>query len=227
MTRLSSPGSLRRALAEVMLQRPEWYRALLAEVAEHSKATALAGALKVGEVMPPFVLPNSDGALISFGQLIARGPLVINFVRGGWCPFCNATLTAFNAVLSELANVGGHMVALTPDASGNASIAKRDLGLHFDLLTDIDCAVGLNFGVVYRVPDKYRDALKRLGVDLVERFGDGPGLLPMPSTFLVGSDGRVRFAHVSGDVTDRAEPATLVRLIEERRRAGNSQGLAD
>ena len=75
------------------------------------------------------MLPDLDGALISSDQFIARGPLVINFVRGGWCLFCNATLTAFNAVLSELTNVGGHMVALTPDAGGNAAIAKRDLGL--------------------------------------------------------------------------------------------------
>jgi peroxiredoxin len=168
--------------------------------------------------MPAFVLPDTQGRLVSSAALLARGPLVIGFVRGGWCPFCSATLSALDAVAGDIAAAGGTVIAISADASGHAAEMQRSLALSFEVLSDIDGAVGLRFGVVYLIPREYREAMAAWGVDLLERQGavldcDGLGLLPMPATFIAGRDGVLTFAHVSGDITDRPEPALLLEHV--------------
>ena len=43
--------------------------------------------LKEGDKMPVFTLPNAMNEPISSDSLLKDGPLVINFYRGGWCPY--------------------------------------------------------------------------------------------------------------------------------------------
>jgi peroxiredoxin len=168
--------------------------------------------------MPAFVLPDTEGGLVASGELLAHGPLVVCFFRGGWCPFCNATLAALEQARPEITAAGGTVVALSPDTASYNTETKRRLGLGFALLSDIDCAVGLQFGTVFLVPDAYLAVLKASGIDLVRRHGDDWHLLPMPATFIVDRSGAIRFAHVSGDITDRSEPADIALLV---------RGLAD
>jgi len=203
-------------LAAMLEQRPPAYRALLAEIADHLKTTAVSQSLRPGDEMPDFVLPNASGRLVSSAALVAQGPLVVVFTRGGWCPFCATTLAALNDVVDDLAALGVRLVALSPDAAGHSQATAEGLGLRFELLSDIDCAVGLRFGVVYRIPKAYQDILLSFDIDLAARHGEGPGLLPMPATFIAGCDGVLRFAEVSGDITERVEPARLAKLVEER-----------
>ena len=203
-------------LADMLEQRPPAYRALLAEIAAHLAATAVADCLRPGDAMPDFVLPDAEGRLVSSAALTADGPVVVVFTRGGWCPFCSTTLAALNDVVDDLAALGVRLVALSPDAAGHGQETARGLALRFPLLSDIDCAVGLRFGVVYRIPQAYRAILLTYDIDLAARHGDGPGLLPMPATFIAGRDGVLRFAEASGDITRRVEPARLVGLVAEK-----------
>lgn len=201
-------------LRAMMEKRPGWYRAILAGLASRLDAAAVPGALGVGDAMPDFVLPDGDDDLVLSAELRARGPLVVCFVRGGWCPFCAATLSALDAVLPRVEAAGGALLALTPDTLGHGAAMQARLGLRFKVLADVDCGVALQFGTAYRVPAEYRDALLHFGTDLQSRLGDGPGLLPMPATFVCDRAGVIRFAHVSGDITERAEPAVISALVE-------------
>lgn len=205
--------NLRQRLEAMLKLRPPEYQALLVEIADHLNATARDNALKPGDPMPEFVLPNADGALISSATLLAAGPLVLVFVRGGWCPFCSATLAALDAVVPDLAALGGRLVAFSPDAAGQVDSTRRRLGLRFDLLCDIDSGVALSFGVTYRVPAAYRDILMTYGIDLLAWQGDGPGLLSIPATFVADAGGMLRFASVSASVTQRVEPMELAGLV--------------
>lgn len=196
-----------------MLQlRPEWYRGILAGLASRLNGAAVPGALGVGDRMPDFVLPDMGDDLVASADLRARGPLVVCFVRGGWCPFCAATLSAIDTVLPRVEAAGGTLLALTPDTLGYG--AEMQAGLRFKVLSDVDCGVALQFGTAYRVPKDYRDALRHFGTDLERRHGGGPGLLPMPATFVCDRAGLIRFAYVSGDITERAEPTVISDLVE-------------
>src|SRR3954468_17061695 len=89
---------LQQTLSEMMVQRPAAYRALLDDLTEVLRQAALSGVLKAGDPMPDFVLPDADGELVFSDDLLRKGPLVVVFFRGEWCPFCRATLAALNDV---------------------------------------------------------------------------------------------------------------------------------
>jgi peroxiredoxin len=210
LSEAAPPWGLRQRLLQMMALRSEWYRAILRNMAVRLDATAAPAARRAGERMPPFVLPDTQGRLVASAALLARGPLVVGFVRGGWCPFCSATLSALDEVAGEIAASGGTVIAISADAAGYAAAMKRSLDLTFEILSDIDGAVALSFGVAFMIPRDYLDASRSFGIDLIERQGEGLGLLPMPATFIADRDGVLTFAHVSGDITNRPEPALLV-----------------
>ena len=204
---------LRQTLTEMMAQRPAAYRALLSDLTDTLRRAALSGVLKEGERLPDFVLPDADGELVFSDDLLRDGPLVVVFFRGEWCPFCRTALSALNDVATDVAAAGGSLVALSPDAAAFRDGAWHAQGLCFPVLNDIDGAVGLQFGTMFRVPDGLRDFYIAAGIDLTLRHGDPSWFLPMPATFIADVDGVLRFAYASGDVTDRVEPQEIVAAV--------------
>ncbi len=122
-----------------------------------SEAASLA--LKVGDAIPSFMLPNAEGHLVFSDELLKRGPLVINFFRGNWCPYCRRTLETLEVALPSIVAAGGQLVALTPDTGGHLAATKRGHGLTYEVLSDVDGAVGMQFGVLFRTPEPYRALL--------------------------------------------------------------------
>jgi len=163
--------------------------------------------------MPGFLLPNAEGSLVSSAELLAKGPLVVTFFRGGWCPYCSATLEALEAVLPELSRTDGTLVAMTPETGGRALAMKRDHGLHYEVLVDVDLAIAMAFGIVFMTPPLYVELLRRRGIDLAERSGNSAWLLPVPAAFLVGQDGVVVRSWVNIDFTQRAEPSEILAAL--------------
>ena len=172
-----------------------------------------AEACRAGDPMPGFLLPNAEGRLVDSAELLAKGPLVVTFFRGGWCPYCSATLEALEAVLPDLSRAGGTLVAMTPETGGRALAMKRNRGLHYEVLVDVDLAVAMAFGIVFRTPPLYLELLRRRGVNLAERSGNPALLLPVPAAFLVGRNGIVRRSWVNIDFTKRAEPAEVLDAL--------------
>jgi len=144
---------------------------------------------------------------------LARGPLVVTFFRGGWCPYCSATLEALEAVLPQVSRAGGMLVAMTPETGGRALAMKQDHNVHYEVLVDVDLAVAMAFGIVFRTPPLYVELLRRRGIDLAERSGNPAWLLPVPATFLVGQDGIIVRSWVNIDFTQRAEPTEIVAAL--------------
>ena len=171
-------------------------------------------ALKVGDRMPSFVLPNAEGKLVFSDDLLEHGPLVVTFFRGNWCPYCRFTLEAIEQALPRIAAAGGGLLALTPDTGRHLMETKRRLGLSYQVLSDVDGAIGLQFGVLFRLPEPYRMLLADLGVDLGERHGNDASFLPLPATYIVDRAGVVRYAFVDVDFTRRAEPDEIVELLQ-------------
>jgi peroxiredoxin len=187
-----------------------------------ARAETTAHALKVGDAMPPFVLPNAEGRLVASDELLAEGPLVICFYRGDWCPYCRAMLAALQAAIPRIVAAGGRVVALTPDTGGRPLANKRRQRVTYDILCDVDYAVGVQFGVVFQVPEAYRRRLAADGIDLPQRHGSGGWLIPIPATFVADRAGIIRYAFVDADFTRRAEPAAIVEVLRGLRDAAGS-----
>lgn len=177
-------------------------------------------ALKVGDKIPEFTLPNAEGRLVTSDELLARGPLVINFFRGDWCPFCRLMLQALNEALPAIAAAGGQLVAISPDTGGRLSQAKKRLNLSIDLLSDVDSGVALSFGVAFRAPEEYRKWLQSRGTNLNERHGNDAWIIPIPAAFVVDPAGIVRYAFVEPEFVRRAEPDEIVAVLGRLARGG-------
>jgi peroxiredoxin len=182
-------------------------------VARAAGAEVVKRALGVGDKAPAFLLPNAEGELVASDDLLEAGPLVIAFFRGGWCPYCELTMQALDEVLPDIAAAGGSLVAIWPDTGGLALRTKRERRLRLEVLVDVDNAVAMQFGIVLRTPDLYRDLLLESGVDLAQRHGNPGWLLPLPATYVVGPDGVIRYMFAEGDFTARAEPADIIRAV--------------
>ena len=177
-----------------------------AVVNQLGRAEAAGRALKVGDVMPSFLLPNAEGRLVFSEELLRQGPLVVNFFRGNWCPYCLHTLQALELALPSIEAAGAQLAALTPDTGSHLIATKRRHGLSYEILSDVDGAVGLQFGVLFRAPQSYRELLIGRGIDLEERHGNAGWLIPMPATFVINQSGVIQYAFVNVDFTRRAEP---------------------
>lgn len=179
------------------------------------RADGIAGrALAIGDTMPGFALPNADGATVRSADLLGRGPLVVTFYRGGWCPYCNLELRAYQAQAARLAAAGATVVAISPEVPDEAAKTAASNALAFDVLSDAGNAVARSFGLVFRLSDELVEIYRRNGNDLEKRNGDGSWELPVPGTFVVDAGGRVALADVDPDYTRRLDPEQVIAAVE-------------
>ncbi|MGH7044149.1 MAG: peroxiredoxin-like family protein [Acetobacteraceae bacterium] len=184
-----------------------------AMVTELQRTGFIEHVLRVGDRFPDLMLPNAEGELVAIADLLRRGPLVATFFRGEWCPYCRITLDALAAALPAFHVAGAGLVAITPETGGRALIAKRNHSADFEVLSDVDCGIGLTCGVVFRAPEPYRLLLLKYGTDIAERHGNPAWFLPVPATFVVDRGGTVRWRFVSFDFAERAEPADILTAL--------------
>ncbi len=197
-------------------QRPPEVQAIMDESAAQIAALGLEkNSLQVGQTLPAFELVDSTGAKVSSAGLLAKGPLVITFYRGGWCPYCNKALAALTAMLPEFQQHGATLVAITPETSDLAVKTGEKSSVAFPILTDVDNAYAKKLGIVFALPPKL-DGLytNRFKVDLRAKHQSQAAELPVPLTLVVARDGRVVWRFMDLDYTKRAEPAEIVAALK-------------
>jgi peroxiredoxin len=172
-------------------------------------------ALKAGDRAPEFALPDAEGALVRSSELLARGPLVVSFYRGVWCPYCNMDLEALEAFVPEVRAQGGALVAISPQTAANSRKSARQNGLSFPILSDRGNEVAAAFGVRFRLPDYLIELYRQLKNDLTAFNGDSAWTLPMPARYVIGRDGVIRYAEVNADYTRRPEPEDMLPALRE------------
>lgn len=177
-------------------------------------ASGAAGkALKVGDKAPLFTLKDPDGNPVSSADLLAKGPLVLTFYRGVWCPYCNMELQAVQAFLPTLQELGANLVAISPQIAANSRKSVRINGLEFPILSDTHNDVAQAFGLRFALPDYLVELYKNLRNDL-PTFNDDPSwTLPMPARYVIGQDGVIRYAEVNPDYTQRPEPEAMLDAL--------------
>lgn len=168
---------------------------------------------KPGDAAPAFSLPDQNGFTVSLAERLALGPVVLLFVRGGWCPFCALSLRAWQQALPRLHDAGGDLLVISPQrVEVCGMVAERDL-LAYSVLSDRGGAVSDRYGVMADLPEVIRPLYLKLGHDLPRINGTGTWRLPLSSTFVVARDGRVALAHASTVPRHRLEPDAVVEAV--------------
>jgi len=173
------------------------------------------GAPKAGDQIKDFALPNASGQQRRLEDLRASGPVVIVFYRGGWCPYCNLELRAYQQQLPQLKAAGARLVAITPELPDNSLSTIEKNELEFEVLTDVDSKYAKRLGLAFSLPENLRPIYKELGGDLEKFNGAGQFDLPIPATLVIDTDGKIAFSHVDPDYTTRANPEDVLAVVQD------------
>ena len=194
--------------------RPTLYEAKIEEL---RASFALDRAIRTGEQAPEFTLPDQRGKGVSLATLLGSGPAVVTFYRGGWCPYCNIQLRAYQAMLPEMTALGARLVAISPQLpDGSLSTAEAN-ELTFDVLSDVGNRIARSFGLVWSLSEELREALLSNNKGLPGINGDDSWELPVPATYVVARDGRVALAAVDVDYRNRLEPDAILATLRSLR----------
>jgi peroxiredoxin len=174
-------------------------------------------ALRVGVKAPAFTLPDAHGTEVALSGLLARGPVVVTFYRGGWCPFCDLQLRAYQGVLGQIHDLGAELVAISPQTPDYALSDVEKKQLTFPVLTDKSNRVARDYGLVFSLSDALRGLQTAFGNPIPKFNGDDSWELPMPGTFVLDGGGVVRLAHVDPDYMKRLEPSAILEALRAAR----------
>jgi peroxiredoxin len=171
-------------------------------------------ARKAGDTAPEFTLLDPDGKPVSSRELLAKGPLVISFYRGVWCPYCNLELQALQAALPSITARGASLVAISPQTAPNSRRSQRENKLDFPILSDVKSQVANAFGIRFALPDYLVELYKGFGNNLPAVNDDPAWVLPMPARYVIGTDGIIAYSEVNPDYTQRPDPSELLPVLD-------------
>lgn len=166
-----------------------------------------------GDPMPPFVLPDEAGRLVSLEQLLNRGPAAVVFHRGHWCPYCRISANALAQAQKEIQDEGVQIVAIMPDREEFTAELKSAVQAPFPILTDMDNGYALSLNLAIWVGAELERMIAAAGWDLPQYQGNDAWMLPIPATFVVGRDGRIRARFVDPDYRRRMEIEEVLQAL--------------
>jgi peroxiredoxin len=204
--------------AELVRTAPPGRAALYdAKVEELRRTFPIDKSLTTRDLAPDFKLPNASRRFVSLAELLRRGPAVVTFYRGGWCPYCNLQLRAYQQVLGEISALGAKLVAISPQLpDGSLSTAEKNR-LSFDVLSDVGNRVARSFGLVYALPHELRAALTANNKALPGINGGDSWELPLPATYVIAPDRRIVLGEIELDYRERLEPDAILAVLLELR----------
>jgi len=203
-----------RAYQEQFRQKaPQEKQRLMAQATNELAASDGAKGLAVGNEAPRFTLPNASGQSVSLEKLLQNGPVIVTFYRGGWCPYCNLELRAYQRELEKIEAKGATLVAISPETPDHSLSTQEKNDLAFQVLSDVDNVVARQFDLVFDMPDYLIDVYKTSGLDVAGHNGNEDWQLPKPATFIIQPSGKISFADVPDDYTKRTDPTAVIKLL--------------
>lgn len=175
-------------------------------------AQAGAAAPAVGDVMPDFALPDHDGRLVSLAGLLERGPAVLAFHRGHWCPYCRLNMVGLAEI--EHAARPAQIVAISSEIQQFTRALRAEAGAEFPFLTDVGGGYALSINLAVLVDETMAGMIGSAGWDIPAFQGGTPWVLPIPAVFVVGQDGVIAARHVDPDYRRRMELDALLDAVK-------------
>ena len=166
--------------------------------------------LMSGMKAPSFSLQTATGESFEFDPENIEQPVVLTFFRGGWCPYCNMHLSEMRHAEATLKEMGFAVWFISIDKPGVLveSLDEPDIG--YTLYSDAKISATRAFGLAFRVDDSTVERYKGFDIDLEEASGEDHHVLPVPATFIIGTDGVINFAYANPSYNVRLHPDVLI-----------------
>jgi len=165
--------------------------------------------LMISEKVPAVEIISLDHEAYELTYIVKEKRSILLFYRGGWCPYCNAHLSAVGQVENEILELGYQVIAISPDSPEELRNTLEKEELKYALYSDADGALIQAMGLAFKASDRQQDRLIRYS------DGQNPGLLPVPSLFIVDTDGTILFEYISPDYKHRMSADLLLVVLEQ------------
>lgn len=164
--------------------------------------------IKPGVAAPKFELPDVNGNNVSLSLLLASGKkIVLMFYRGGWCPLCSEQLASLTQDYEKFKKKGAVIVAVSNEPLIKGKELLKTLKLPYLLLVDEKSKVIEKYGV---------KVIKRDSFD-VRAIGGNYKNYPVPSVFIIGTDGKIIWRYIGKNHRDRPRNSDILASLPERR----------
>jgi len=171
--------------------------------------------IKLGDVAPDFSLSNALGDSVSLKDELKKGPVVLVFYRGAWCPFCNLHLHALQKNLPQFKQLGAQLITVTPQTPDKSAEQIKKDGLPFEVLSDLKSQVMKDYQLYIELPDDLLAVYKKHGLDIEAYNGKGRAVIPVPGTFVINQQGIVVAKQAETDYKKRMEPADIIKALKK------------
>lgn len=195
--------------------RPLLWAAYQALVEQLARAEVGQAAPAVGQRLPAFLLPDSDGRLVASADLLHDGALVVSFNRGHWCSFCRLELTSFADHYPALLAAGARVVSIMPERSGPTATLRRELNLPFGILSDLDNGYAAGCGLMISLGERIREIFLEGGLDLGISQGNDSFFVPIPATYVIDQNDIIRARVVDVDFRRRMAPEKIITALRD------------
>lgn len=174
----------------------------------------LSKAKSVGDLAPNFILKNALGESVSLNDYLKKGPVVLTWYRGGWCPYCNLTLNQLQQELPNFKANGANLLALTPELPDKSISTKEKHQLEFEVLSDVHNKVAKDYGIVFQLIDDVANIYNN-SFELNKHNGDASNELPLAATYIINEEGKIEYAFLDTDYRNRAEPSEITEHLKQ------------
>lgn len=181
--------------------------------------------LRVGDKAPDFTLKNQSGNNVTLSELLKKGPVVVSWYRGGWCPYCNLALKGLSDRVDQIAKENATLVALTPELPDKSLSTSEKNHLKFSVLSDINNEVARKYDLVFKLDNQTATTYENK-FGLSNYNGNTSAELPIPATYIIDRQGIIRYAYVNPDYKQRANPNEIVMKLKELKNQENRNKLA-
>ncbi len=169
---------------------------------------------KAGDSLPITTnLVDQHGRAFDLRGLVDAKPVIVTFYRGGWCPYCNLELRAYQSLLGEIHAAGAELIAVSPELPDHSLSTTEKNDLTFTVLSDVGGALASALGIRFTLSDAVKPFYEKAGHALPERNGDGSWALPMPATFVVSRGGIISAAFIEPDYRKRLDPMAALAAL--------------
>jgi peroxiredoxin len=169
--------------------------------------------LKAGDMAPEFSGKDQTGKRISLADALQKGDVVLLFYRGQWCPYCNKQLSHFSDSLQLLAAKGVTLLAITPETAENVKKTLEKTRAFFPVIEDAGLAIMKLYKVNFTMDEKTVTRYKGYGIDFDKTNGSNGANLPVPATYIIGKDGKIKYVFFNTDYKKRASVQDILNNL--------------
>ena len=187
--------------------------AILAIISLNTFAQKEDCSIKIGQDAPEFEALDQNGKTLKSTDLLKEKQLIVVFYRGQWCPYCNRHLSELQDHLEDFQKSGAQIVAITPERTENINKTLDKTKADYPILWDKDNSIMKAFGVDFVLPENLQEKYKTYGVDLTEANGNTSQTLPVPATFVIGKNGKIKYLQYDPDYKNRSTAKEILKHL--------------